>query len=222
MILTATRPCVAPVADGVARYLDRLARREQVVRRATDPAWLRRQRRKLRRDGSLAVPRVAAAAVARGVQAMYGELFGRVIHADGSVTELGLLGRRVVTTAGVAWLASAFDNTVEAEDMKYHGFGTGTNAENVSNTALQTELTTQYATDNTRPTGSQAHGSNTYTTVATLSPDATVAVTEHGIFNQAANSGGTLFDRTVFSAINLTGSADSLQASYVLTFPSGG
>jgi hypothetical protein len=153
---------------------------------------------------------------------MYGELFGRVIHKDGSVTELGLLGRRVITTTGVAYLAATFNSSGEPENLKYHGFGSGGSAEAVGNTALTTEFTTEYAVNSTRPTGSQANSTNTYTTVATFSPDATVAVTEHGIFDQASTAGGTLFDRTLFSTISLTGSADSLQATYVLTLPSGG
>lgn len=210
--------------DGVSRYLDRLAARQRVVRRDVDPRWLRRQRSLLRANGSLDVPRLAQEAWGRGIPAMYGELTGRVIHADGSVTDLGLLGRRVVTTAGVAFLASAFDNTVEPEILKYHGFGTGTGAESASDTALGTEFTTEYATDNTRPTGSQAHSTNTYTTVATFSPDSggTLAVTEHGIFSVATVGSGTLWDRTKFTAVNLVSLSDSLQATYTLTLPSGG
>ncbi len=216
-------PRLAPApADGVARYLDRLRSRQQIETRRRDPNWQRRQHRKLVHDGSYDVPRRAAEALDRGIRAAYGELWGRVIHEDGSVTNLGLLGRKVVTDAGVAYLASCFDNTAEPEVFKYHGFGSGTTAESAAQTTLITEYTTEYASDNTRPTGSQAHSSNTYTTVGTFSPDATVTVTEHGIFSQAANSGGTLWDRTKFTGIALTGSADSLQATYVLTLPSGG
>lgn len=169
------------------------------------------------------IPFAARVGRAMGLTVLYAELRGRVVNREtGEVTDYGLLCRRVVTTAGVNFLASAFDNTVEPEVMKYHGFGTGNTAEAVGDTALVTELTTQYATDNTRPTGSQAHSSNTYTTVGTLSPDATVTIQEHGIFSQAATGGGTLWDRSVFTGIGLTASTDSLQATYVLTLPSGG
>jgi hypothetical protein len=223
MILTLPR-LTAPagrVADGVGRYLDRLARRQRVVSRELDPRWLRQQRRKLRADGSLDIPRLALEARARGLAAMYGELFGRIIHRDGSVTNLGLLGRRVITDAGVAYLAADIGGGANDSNLfKFHGFGTGSTAESAAQTALVTELTTQYATDSTRPTGSQANSTNTYTTVATLSPDATVTITEHGIFT--ATSAGTMLDRTVFTGVALTGSADSLQATYVLTLPSGG
>jgi hypothetical protein len=223
MILTLPR-LTAPagrVADGVGRYLDRLARRQRVVSRELDPRWLRQQRRKLRADGSLDIPRLALEARARGLAAMYGELFGRIIHRDGSVTNLGLLGRRVITDAGVAYLAADIGGGANDSNLfKFHGFGTGSTAESAAQTALVTELTTQYATDSTRPTGSQANSTNTYTTVATLSPDATVTITEHGIFT--ATSAGTMLDRTVFTGVALTGSADRVQATYVRTLPSGG
>ena len=73
-----------------------------------------------------------------------------------------------------------------------------------------------------RPTGSQTEGAsaNIYRTVGTLAPDATVAITEHGIFTQAATGGGTLLDRSVFSAVNMV-SGDTLQSTYDLTFASG-
>lgn len=148
----------------------------------------------------------------------------RVLHADGSITDYGIVSRRVVTTAGVNYIVDAFQNTTEVENLKYHGFGTGTNAEASGDTALQTELTTQYASDSTRPTGTTTEGAsaNIYRSVATLSPDSggTIAITEHGIFS--ATSAGTLLDRTVFSAVNLVAGSDSLQATYDLTFSAGG
>lgn len=160
---------------------------------------------------------------ALAVPTFYGALWLKVMHEDGSELDLGLASLQVVTTAGVTYLAA--DMAGGASDInlfKFHGFGTGTTNEATSDTALVTELTTEYATDSTRPTGSQNASTNTYTTVATLSPDANVAITEHGIFTQAATGGGTLWDRSKFSAVNLVGSADSLQATYVATFAAGG
>lgn len=148
-----------------------------------------------------------------------GEVHGFVTHADGSVTDYGVLGRHLVVTAGKNFLAACFPNTNEPENMKYHGYGTGNTAAAAGDTALQTEETTQYATDNTRPTGSQSSSTNTYTTAATYSPDSggTRAITEWGLLSQAATGGGTLFDRQVFSAVNLVASADSLTTTYTLT-----
>lgn len=160
-----------------------------------------------------------------GIPSMIGSLRLRVAHADGSFTDYGLVGIRVVTTAGVNFIVDAFQNTVEVENMKFHAFGTGTNAEAVGDTALQTEETTQYNPDSTRPTGSLTEGAsaNIFRTVGTYSPDSggTRAITEHGVMSQAATGGGTLLDRTVFSAVNLVAGSDSLQATYELTFTAG-
>jgi hypothetical protein len=144
----------------------------------------------------------------------------------GDITELGVLSTRLITNTGVLFLAAAFAGVATISNMKYHGFGTGTAAEGVAQTALQTEFTTEYAVDSTRPTGSQ---SNTvvmpavYTTVGTFSPDSggTLAVTEHGIFSGASGA-NTMWDRSVFAAVNLVAGSDSLQVTYNLTLTAGG
>lgn len=150
-----------------------------------------------------------------GVVLMYGTVSMRKVHDDGSVSEYGTVGKHLITTAGKNYVASTFNNVAEPELFKFHGFGTGSTAAVVGDTTLQTELTTQYATDNTRPTGSQANATNTYTTVATVTPDAAVTITEWGLFT--ATSAGTLLDRQVFTGVALNGVADSLQITYVLT-----
>lgn len=139
----------------------------------------------------------------------------------GQVIDYGVLSTRKVTTVGVNYLVDALQNLTEAEDLKYHGYGIGTTAESNAQTALVTELTTEYVVNSTRPTGSQGEGAtaNVYRTTATLSPDSggTLAITEHGVFS--ASSAGTLLDRSVFSAINLVAGSDSLQTQYDLTLP---
>jgi hypothetical protein len=116
----------------------------------------------------------------------------QVIRGNGQVLDLGLISTRVVTDLGVQFIVDAFQNLKELENMKFHAYGVGTNAEAAGNTGLQTELTTEYATDNVRPTGSLTEGAsaNIFRTVATLSPDGagTLAITEHMILDQAANS----------------------------------
>lgn len=139
--------------------------------------------------------------------------------------DYGVVSRKVVTDTGVGFIVDAFQNSVELENMKYHALGTGTNAEAAGNTALQTELTTEY-TGNVRATGSTTEGAsaNIYRSVGTNTLDSgTPAVTEHGIMSQAATGGGVIIDRSVFSAINLVGAnGDGLQSTYDLTFTSGG
>lgn len=145
-----------------------------------------------------------------------------VIRANGRREGLGIVSRKVVTTTGVGFLVDAFQNLTELENMKFHGIGTGTNAEAVGDTALQTELTTQYNPDNTRATGTTTeNAANIYRTVGTNAVDAAAAITEHGVLSQAAVGGGVLFDRSVFSVVNLA-SGDSLQSTYDATFSAGG
>lgn len=153
---------------------------------------------------------------------MYGSLFVTHIRADGTVIPYGLASMRVVTTAGVGYIVDAFQNTTEVENLKYHGVGTGTTAEASGDTALVTESTTVLNPDSTRATGSTTEGAsaNIYRTVGTVTFDGSAAITEHGIFSQAATGGGTLLDRSVFSAINVA-SGDSIQFTYDLTLPAG-
>lgn len=139
------------------------------------------------------------------------------VHIDknGVRTDLGVISRRVVTTVGVAWLATAFTNTVEAETLNYHDCGTGVGAEATGNTALGT------AYGGARATGTQSTpgSTNIYRSVGTISFTSTLAITEHGLFT--ASSGGTLFDRSVFSAINVV-NGDSIAFTWELTLPAGG
>lgn len=162
------------------------------------------------------------AARALHLPTFYGAVWLKVLRADGDEVDLGLASLRVVTTAGVGYIVDAFQNLTEVENFKYHGIGTGTNSEASSDTALQTELTTQYNPDSTRATGTVGEGAsaNIYRTVGTITVDASCAITEHGVLSQAATGGGVLLDRSVFSAVNLAAS-DSLQVPYELTIPAG-
>lgn len=152
--------------------------------------------------------------VIRGPNALHG--------LPGSIEDYGVVGDRVVTTAGVGFIVDAFQNSVELENMKYHALGTGSTAEDNGDTALVTELTTEY-TGNVRATGTTAEGAsaNIYQTVATNTLDGTpgAALREHGVFS--ASSAGVLLDRTVFASVTLS-SGDGLQSTYELTCSAGG
>jgi len=141
-------------------------------------------------------------------------LFARVFRADGTVENLGLIGMKVVTTAGVNFLVDAFQGTTEPEAFNYHDSGTGSTAEAVGDTDLVTKVETG------RQTGTQGEGAsaNIYQTVATISYTATRSIVEHGIFSAA--SAGTLLDRTVFTSIGVD-NGDSIQFTYELTLPAG-
>lgn len=219
---------IAPISP--ARLRDRLRRHSlpNTGVREVDDYRLRNKSNILRGLSSIFVAKQVGAPTFFGVvhhkvfrDAEFDDL-GRIIGAR-EILELGIVSCRVVTDTGVAFIVDAFQNLVELENMKYHGFGTGGAAEAAANTALTTELTTQYAVNSTRPTGTTTEGAtgNIFRTVATLTPDAAVAITEHGVFDQAATGGGTMIDRSLFSAVNLNGTGDALQTTYDLTFTSG-
>lgn len=164
-----------------------------------------------------------------GISTHYGALYLR--RQDGRTgrwVEYGIASLRVITTAGARYICDDIAGGGNDSNLfKYHGYGTGTTAEAVGDTALVTELTTEYNPNSTRPTGSQSSatvGNNgTYTTVATLTPDSgTPNVTEHMIASQAATGGGTCLDRSKFAAVGLdSANGDSLQSTYVLTMTAG-
>jgi len=143
-----------------------------------------------------------------------GRLYAKVIKADGTIKDIGLVSTKLVTTAGVNWTAGLFSgaNTATA---KYHQSGTGTTAPAVGDTALQTAITGV-------ATGSLSSASHVVSTVGTVSYTAAYAVTEWGLFTTSAGSGtATLIDHATFAAINVV-NGDSIQFTFTLTFPTGG
>jgi hypothetical protein len=148
---------------------------------------------------------------------MMGTVHAKVIRADGSELSLGCIGKRVVTTAGVNYLRDTFAahaGTADIQNFKFHACGTGVVAEAIGDTALGTDSGVA------RVTGTQVNSTTkVYQTVATMSFAGTLAITEHGIFS--ASTAGTLWDRTVFAAINVS-SGDSIQFTYTLTITDGG
>src|SRR5688572_25964283 len=100
--------------------------------------------------------RVAAKGLVRGIthgSGVFGvgRLEATIIKADGTRIPLGLIATKLVTDVGVAFLVDDWDNNgQDLTTMNFHGCGTGTNAENQTDTTLQTESTTALNPDNTR------------------------------------------------------------------------
>ena len=135
----------------------------------------------------------------------------------GEWIELGLLSERVVTNAFVNLLVDALQGISGAtiNTFKYHDTGTGTTAEAVGNTGLETPC------GEARDTGTQIEGAsaNIYKSVATHTYAGTFDITEHILSNAAA--AGTTMDRGVFSAIPVE-AGDEVEWSYSLTIVAGG
>jgi len=155
-------------------------------------------------------------AEALGVLSMHGSLSAVLCKRGGTMANLGLLGKRVVTDAGVAFLVDDWDaDTTDITTMNYHDSGTGGTAESAAQTALITQ-----AGPTTRATGTKSQPSaNILRSVGTITYTGTLAIVEHGLFDQAAQ-GGTLWDRTLFSAINVE-NGDSIEFTYNCTLTAG-
>lgn len=134
---------------------------------------------------------------------------------SGFLPMLPLLG--IVTTAGVNYMASDFASggvTPTISGFKFHASGTGSTAAAVTDTTLGTDSGVARVTGT--PTNPSA---NQYRSVATMAYVSTLAITEWGLFS--ASTTGTLWDRRVFTAINVV-SGDSIQFTYTLTVNNGG
>lgn len=144
-----------------------------------------------------------------------GELSARLIKKDGTIIDLGVLSKRVVTTA---WCEYGVDNMIAETsgwgDFKYHATGTGSTGALVGDTALEFEV-------GTRGTGTQVEDTSLiYKTIATVSYTATYVITELGIFNQLA-LGGILMDRHTFTGIPVD-NGDSIEFTHKHTWTAGG
>ncbi len=151
-----------------------------------------------------------------GIPHLVSELRIKVFRNDGTVEDYGVVSRKVVTTVGVNFIAAAFLGTATLANMNFHDSGTGTNAESIADTTLQTPY------GGARASGVQTSpGSGQYQSVATITYAGGFAITEWGIFS--ASSVGTLLDRFEFSAgaINVV-SGNAIQATFIITFSAGG
>lgn len=161
-----------------------------------------------KKEGALWIP--------GGVE-FHSNLSATLIKGNGAIYKYDL-GSGLVTTAGVAFMANDFANitpgTNDITAFNYHDSGTGTTAAAIGDTGLQT------AAGPARVAGTQTSpASGQYRTVGTISYTSTLAITEWGLFS--ASTSGTLWDRKVFTAINVV-NGDSIQFTYTLTINSGG
>ena len=152
-----------------------------------------------------------------GVLTAYGTVSATLIKADGTRIELGVLGKRVVTDAGVAHLVDDWDDgSGNIENYNFHDSGIGVVAENQTDINLGTE-----AGPTTRATGTKSQPSaNVIRSIGTIAYTGTLAITEHGLFTTAARTTDEMWDRTVFAAINVE-NLDSIQFTYDCTFTAG-
>ena len=126
-------------------------------------------------------------------------LNGVVVHAD----------KNLVVTAGLELVTSRIQGVTDAV-MSHMAVGTGTTAAAVGDTTLETENDRNALTT----AGGVASGADITFAASWAAGDATAALTEAGIFNDATT--GTMLARTVFPVIN-KGASDTLTISWTIT-----
>jgi len=122
--------------------------------------------------------------------------------------------RNVITDAGLAALIRLAFSGLSENKFGYLAIGTGTTAEDASDTALESEVARKAASVSqitTTVTNDTALLEATFSSADGLS--GTASISEVGIFN--ASSGGTMLARRVISAINVDWDAgDSITIKY--------
>lgn len=150
---------------------------------------------------------------------MRGELYAKVFRVNGNIEDRGLIATRCITNAAVANMVQIFVSTDggKLSDYEFHAWGSSTAAEATGDTALTAEVdTTGRSSTGTRTTGSAV---NIFQTVCTRTATSGGQIGEHGLFSSVG--GATLWDRSVFAAINVS-SGDSVAFTYNLTVTAGG
>jgi hypothetical protein len=154
-----------------------------------------------------------------GIPTIVAELEARLIRADGSVMNYGVVSRRVVTDAGVAFLVDDWDT--DAQDittMNFHACGENSTAESTADTELDSEATTE--TNRIAGTKSQPAG-NQLRSIGTQTFTAASIIKEHGLFDSLTEDAGVLWDRSIFAGIAVS-TDDSIQWTYTCTINAGG
>jgi hypothetical protein len=143
---------------------------------------------------------------------VWGMLGIKVIRANGTVEDKGLVSVRKITTAFRDYIVDALQDSASfpMDAFSWHASGTGVTAEANTQTELVTEVASR--TDGTQVEGASA---NIYRSVGTIAYSSSFSITEHGLFS--ANTTGTMLDRSVFGTITVD-NGDSIQFTYEATF----
>jgi len=138
-----------------------------------------------------------------------------IIRPDGKIINLGIISQKCVTDDFAEFLVTKLIAAGNINLFEWHDAGIGTNAEDATDSALQTPW------GGARVEGTQVEGAsaNIYRTVAIIEFTSAKDITEHGIFSAATS--GILADRSAFSAIGVDTNV-SIEFTYELTINSGG
>lgn len=124
----------------------------------------------------------------------------------------------VFPNGGPAIITNRLQTSPGGTEAKNIGWGIGTNAANVTDTALQTESAPTTAGGRTVGTVSRAtvtQSNDNLTISGTVTAGSTLAITEAGVFDNVTS--GNMLIRGVFSAVNVV-SGDSIAFTFGLKF----
>ena len=106
----------------------------------------------------------------------------------------------LITSAGKAAVANRLVTDVATSPFVATAIGIGTGAATVADTALGTE---SMRVDGTLTRDTTNVTNDTFQSTSVFDIGSTLAITESGVFDDSADSSGTLLCRQVFAAINL-------------------
>ncbi len=136
---------------------------------------------------------------------------------DGQIVKVIDHGPGTITNAGVIYIAESFTGATRSlSAFNYHDSGIGTTAASVGDTALENKpagVPVRVLGVQTCPLTAQ------YKSVATQTYTQALSITEWGLFSALIN--GTMLDRKIFSAYNVT-AGEGLQFEFTLSISSGG
>lgn len=157
-----------------------------------------------------------------GIPALYGQLCLAVISPNGHRRDYGLVSLRMITSSGAGFVSDGFQGSVSISTMRYHGLGGGSTPESASDSGLGSEFSGQYDPVNTRATGTLGEGdsANIFRSIGFVEVNDTVTIAEHGIFSQAATTGGVMLDRTALASETIF-AGFVIQCDYRLTVSTG-
>ncbi len=149
-----------------------------------------------------------------------GQLYAKHFRNGMLFDDRGLVGANVVTTE---FCEDVVDNLIAEVaafgDYKFHQSGVGSGGPVIGDTAATLDLT---GPPPTPATGTQIESTAViYESVATVNYTSSLAITEHGLGNNATWLSGTLMDRHTFTVINVV-NTDSIEFTYDLTVTAGG
>ena len=117
--------------------------------------------------------------------------------------------KNLIVSDGFDFICDVIGNTTQPADMQYTAIGTDNTAASLNQSQLIQELD-RVANDYSHNTGETQ-----YVATASFGPGVSGAVVESGLLN-AANSGtGTMLNRQIFTAVNIT-SSDYLQVKWTI------